>query len=64
MYKYLSLLHWTYALFLFQFERLLFQPTDISKYIFWNQKSYFEVSVVWDDIELWDMIADYDSKLI
>ena len=29
---------------------MLFQTTDISKYIFWDQKIYFEISVVWAEL--------------
>ena len=29
--------------------------TDISKYIFWDQKIYFEISVVWNELKLCDI---------
>ena len=41
---------WTYPYF--TFHLLSFQTTDISKEIFWYQKIYFEVSVVWDEVQL------------
>ena len=38
---------------LFTFQLLLTQTNDTSKEIFWDQKIYFEISVVWS--ELWDI---------
>ena len=34
----------------FTFQLMMSQTTDISKEIFWDQKIYFDISVVWDDL--------------
>ena len=33
-------------------QTLLYRASDISRYIFWDQKIYFEMSVVWDELEI------------
>ena len=41
----------TYFLFLFISQLLLSQTTDMSKQIFCDQKIYFEISIVWDELD-------------
>ena len=50
-----------------QFEHIqhfntLPQTADISKWIFWDQKFYFEISVVWDELRHWDIESRLYNK--
>ena len=49
------LLGYAALLFLFTFQLLLSQTTDISKKIFLDQKIFFEISEVWIEFQLWDI---------
>ena len=43
----------TCILFSFTIQLFQSQTTDISKWIFWDQKIHFEISAVWDKLWLW-----------
>ena len=53
---------WTNFLFLFTFKFLLSQTADISKLIFWDKKIHFEISVVWNELQIHRKLSVVDKK--